>query len=81
MIYSEIQLGKKGVTQEFLEDLKKRFEKFSNKTIRIRVLRSARNSKEDVKKYAQEIGGKLGDKFTQKVIGFTIIVRKWRKAR
>jgi len=81
MAQSEIQLGKNGLTQEFLEDLEKRFEKFSNKTIKIHVLKSARESKADVKKYAKEIVGKLGNKFTYRIIGFTIIMRKWRKAR
>lgn len=81
MVQSEIQLGKKGISQGFLEDLKKRFGKFSNKTIKIHVLKSARESKQDVKKYAEEIVSKLGKKFTYRVIGFTIVLRKWRKAR
>jgi len=78
---SEIQLGKKGLTSEFLEDLKKRFEKYQNKSIKIHVLKSARESKQDVKQYAEEIIGFLGDKFTYKIIGFSIFLKKWRKAR
>ncbi len=78
---SETQLGKKGLTPEFLENLKKRFEKYQNKTIKIHVLQSARESKEDVKKYAKEINNFLGDKFTYKIIGFSIFLKKWRKAR
>jgi RNA-binding protein YhbY len=78
---SEIQLGKKGLTPEFLEDLEKRFDKKINMNLKIHVLQSARESKEDVKKYAEEIKNYLGDKFTYKIIGFSIFLRKWRKIR
>jgi len=78
---SEIQLGKKGLTSSFLEDLKKRFAKKVNMNLKIHVLKSARESKADIKKYAEEIKNFLGEKFTYKVIGFSIFLMKWRKAR
>lgn len=81
MTQSETQLGKKGLSQEFLEDLKKRFEKKINMDIKIHVLKSAREGREDVKKYAEEILGFLGDKFTYKIVGFSIFLKKWRKSR
>ncbi len=77
----EIQLGKKGLTKEFLEDLKKRFEKPEIKNIKISVLRSARESKQDVKKYADEIINFLGNKFTYRTVGFSIFLKKWRKSQ
>jgi len=77
----EMQLGKKRLTQEFLESLKKRFDKRENENMKIHVLKAARKDKEDVKKYAQEIVDFLGKKFTYKVIGFSIFIKKWRKAR
>ena len=76
---SQIQLGKKGLTKKFLEDLKKRFEKPANKNIKVSVLKSARESREDIKKYAEEIKTHLGPKFTTRVIGFSIFIKKWRK--
>ncbi len=78
---SEIQLGKKGITSEFLKDLKQRFEKYQNKSIKVHVLKSVRENKEDVKKYAEQIKDFLGEKFTYKIIGFSIFLKKWRKAR
>lgn len=81
MTKSEVQLGKKGLSYEFLEDLKTRFDKFTNKSIKVNVLKSARETKKDVKEYAEKIQKALGDKFTFKVVGFTIVMRKWRKAR
>ena len=38
----EVQLGKKGLTKELLEDIKKRFENSKVKNIKVSVLKSAR---------------------------------------
>ena len=76
---NEIQLGKKGLTSEFLKDISKRFESSHIKNIKITVLKSARESRDDVKKYAEEIKGHLGDKFTYRILGFSIFLKKWRK--
>ena len=75
----EIQLGKKGLTQEFLEDLKKRFEKTGVKNIKIKVLSNARENRDDVKEYSEKIVKYLGNKFNCRIIGFSIFVKKFRK--
>lgn len=75
----EMQLGKNGLTKEFLEEIKKRFEKKEIKNVKITVLRSARESREDVKKYGEEILGFLGDHFTYRIMGFSIFFKKWRR--
>ncbi|MBS3079570.1 YhbY family RNA-binding protein [Candidatus Pacearchaeota archaeon] len=77
----EVQLGKKGLTPEFLDGIKKRFEKASVKNIKIHVLSSARENREDIKKYAKEILNFLGKKFDCRIIGFSIFVLKLRKNR
>lgn len=77
----EIQIGKKGLTEEFLDGLKKRFEKPSVKNVKIHVLQSARENRDDVKKYADRILNFLGKKFDYKIIGFSIFVLKLRKER
>lgn len=91
-----IQLGKNGITENFISTLKNNFKKHDN--VRISVLKSARDpaqikgdknsqnrsaghSKEKIKKYSKEILEKLGKNYTAKVIGFKIILKKWRKAR
>lgn len=79
MVIKEIQLGKNGITQNFLETLKTYFT--SVRTVKVSVLSSARESKEDVKKYSQKILDSLGVYYTAKVIGFTIVLKKWRKPR
>jgi len=78
---TQMQIGKKGLTSEFLEEIEKRFKKPAVKNIKVSILKSARESKEDVKKYAEEVKNHLGDKFTYKILGFSIFLKKWRKAR
>ena len=76
-----MQIGKNRLTPEFIKDIERRLEKHRNAVVKISVLKSARENKGDVKKYADDIKEKLGEKYTAKTIGFTINLRKWRKAR
>ena len=77
----EIQLGKNGLTKELIEEIRKRFERPSVKNIKISVLKSARESREDVKRYADKIKESLGERFTYHIIGFSIFIKKWRKSK
>jgi len=77
----QMQLGKNGLTSTILEEIKKRFEKRENENMKIHVLKAAREKREDVKKYADEIQKSLGDKFTHRVVGFSIFIKKWRRPR
>ncbi len=79
MVVGNIQLGKNGVTENFLGTLRNHFQKYN--TMKITVLASARESKADVKKFSLEILEKLGVKYTARVIGFTIIIKHWRQAQ
>lgn len=75
----QLQIGKNGLTQGFIEDLRKRFE--VAESIRISLLKSSGRDKEKKKEWADKIIKELGPKFTSNVIGFTIVIRKWRKER
>jgi RNA-binding protein YhbY len=77
----ELQLGKKGLTNEFIKDIERRLEKYRNANIKINVLKSARENKKDVEKYAKQLKEKLGEKYTYKTLGFSIFLKKWRKPR
>ena len=96
MTKAEMQLGKNGLTENFIQTLKNYFEKREN--IRISVLKSARDSahstltlpsrnrsagheRDKIKKYAEAILESLGKNYTARVIGFTIVIKKWRKAK
>lgn len=75
----EIQLGKKGLTPRFLDVLKKRFDRKEVKNIKVHILQNARESREDVKKYSQEILNHLGNKFSSRIVGFSIFLKKHKK--
>jgi len=77
MVVKTIQLGKHGITDNFIESLKNQFK--NSRTVKVSVLKSA--NREDLKKYQDELLEKLGKNFTAKKIGFTIILKKWRKER
>ncbi len=79
MVVKELQIGKNGVTKNFVETLRAAFN--NTRTIKISVLQSARESKEDVKNHMKTILKDLGELYTGKVIGFTIIIQKWRRPR
>lgn len=79
MVVSQVQLGKQGLTENFFYTLETHFKKHD--IVKISVLKSAGHEKAKVKSYSEEILKHLGTKYTAKTIGFTIILRKWRKAR
>jgi RNA-binding protein YhbY len=78
-MFTEMQLGKNGLTDNFIQTLKSKFEKHDN--VRISVLKSAGHEKAKIKEYSEEILNKLGTNYTARLIGFKIIIKKWRKAR
>ncbi len=71
----KIPLGKKGLTENFFLTLGNAFK--THEIVKIAV----HQHKEETTQIAEEIVNKLGNKYTYRVIGFTISVRKWRKAR
>jgi len=71
-----MQLGKSGLTNNFLDEIKKRFEKPKIRNIKISVLKSVRENKSDVKKYSEKIQEFLGPKFRTRVLGFSIFIKK-----
>jgi len=74
-----IQLGKQGLTENFLKTLQDHFKKLSN--VKISVLKSCCRDKKELKKISEEIVDKLGKHYTTKNIGYVIVLKKWRKAR
>ncbi len=79
MTFAEMQLGKNGVTSNFIQTLKTSFQ--NHESIRISVLKSAGHDKKKIKEYSEEILEKLGKNYTAKLIGFKIILKKWRKTK
>ena len=71
----KIPVGKNGVTENFVFTLKNAFN--TQDTVKVAV----HQHKKETKKIAEEILKKLGKQYTTKIIGFTIAIKKWRKAR
>jgi len=78
-MHAEIQLGKNGITENFIKTLKHLFENHEN--VRLTVLKSAGHDKEKIKEYSEKILEHLGKNYTGKIIGFKIILKKWRKSK
>jgi RNA-binding protein YhbY len=75
----KLNLGKKGLTPEFIENLKKLFVNVEH--VRIAMLKSSTRDKSEAKKWAEEIVNSLGKNFGYKIIGYTLVIRKWRKTK
>ena len=72
-----IQIGKQGITDNFISTLKDHFKKSEN--IKISVLKNATRDRSEMKNLSNKILEKLGGKYTSRIVGFTIVVKKWRK--
>ncbi|MEA3329714.1 MAG: YhbY family RNA-binding protein [Nanoarchaeota archaeon] len=78
-IISTIQVGKKGVTDNLVETLQTHFKKHIN--VKIVFLKSSIRDKRKLKKATEEILDKLGKNYTYRILGFTVFIKKWRKAK
>jgi len=72
-----IQLGKQGITENFIGNLRNQFKNHEN--VKISVLKSGTRNKNELRKMSDEIIDRLGNRYTAKIIGWTIVVKKWRK--
>ena len=79
----QAQIGKSGVTENFISTLKTYFNSY--KIVRISVLKSAKESgsegRQQIKEYKEKILSGLGNHFAARIIGFVIVVRKVRKGK
>jgi len=74
-----LQIGKNGLTEAFIEQVKSIFKE--EKIIKISILPAATRDREEAKKIAEQLINALGRNYTYKLIGYTLTVRKWRKVK
>ena len=74
---SQVQIGKNGITENFILTLKDHFK--NRKDVKVTTLKSAGHEKEKAKEYREEILEKMGKNYSARVIGFSIFVKKWRR--
>ena len=75
------QVGKSGITPNFLKTLKTYF--VNHKNVKVSVLKSGldvEDKKEKMREYEKKILNSLGKMYTSRTIGHTIVVKKWRRA-
>lgn len=77
MAVANLQLGKNGLTENFIETVRSHFKKHDS--VKISVLKGAGHEKAKIKGYSEEILEALGKNYTCRIIGFTISLKKWRK--
>ena len=76
----KFQMGKAGLTDQFIGALRIAFAK--HKIAKIMLLKTASRDKGEVKRMAEEICAKLADsefRYDYKLIGFTLTVRRFKK--
>jgi len=81
ILIPKFQIGKNKLNRNFLTTLENSFKKHRN--IKISVLKSGLDGddkKKIVKGYSDKILKHLGKTYTSRVIGHTIVLKKWRKA-
>ena len=71
---ASIQIGKNGLTDNFILSIENAFK--TRKAIKIRVLKSAGHDKEKIKEFAERIVFKLGEKYSYRIVGFSIFLKK-----
>jgi RNA-binding protein YhbY len=74
-----IQIGKNGLTSGIIQAIKNSFKTREN--VKIQLLKSTGHTKEKTQEIAEEIIQELGNKYTYKILGFSIFFKKWRKER
>jgi RNA-binding protein YhbY len=72
-----LQLGKKGPSTEFINQVKNVFK--NEKILKISILKSACRNTKDAEKIGEEISDKLGKNFIYKRIGYVLTIKKFKK--
>jgi len=73
----KLQLGKNGLSEEFIGQVKSLFE--HETLIKVDILKSACRDKAEAKQIAEELVEALGKKYGYKLVGYVITVIKFRK--
>ena len=75
----KLQIGKNGLTDAFVEQLRKTFE--NTEIVKVEILKSCCRDKKKAGEIGDELVEKLGKNFTYRLVGYVLSVQKWRKLR
>jgi RNA-binding protein YhbY len=73
----QLQIGKNGLTDAFIENLKRLFE--NELIVKVSILKSACRDKNQAKEISDTILQSLGKNYTSRLVGYTMNVKKFRK--
>ena len=73
----KLQMGKNGLSPEFIDQVKSIFEKET--LVKIAILKSACRDKKDAEKIGKDLVNELGKKYDYKLVGYVLTVIKYRK--
>jgi RNA-binding protein len=73
-----MQIGKNGLTEGFFETISNSFKK--HMIVKVSVLKNATRNRDEVKEIAEKIVARLGANYDYRLTGFTILVKKFKKA-
>ena len=73
----QIQVGKNGLTEGIIEQIKKAFK--DEEIIKVSILKSACRDKKEAKEIADKIIEALGKNFTARLIGYVVTINKFRR--
>jgi RNA-binding protein YhbY len=71
----KFQIGKKGLTEEFIKQLEITFK--TCRKIKVDILKSACRDKEEAKEIAKSLIDRLGKNFDYKLIGYVLTIMKF----
>ena len=74
-----LQLGKGGLSDSFVSQVKFIFEK--EKVLKISILRSCCRDKKEAEGIGEELVSRLGGKFGFKLVGYVLTVVKYRRSQ
>ena len=74
----QLQIGKNGLTDSFIEQVRKISE--NEERMKIAILKSACRDKADAKKMCDELVEKLGKNYTYRLIGYVCTLLRFRRA-
>jgi len=73
----KLQIGKNGLTEAFVEQVRSIFE--GETLVKISILKSACRDKKDAEKMGNDLIEALGKKYDYKLVGYVLTVIKYRK--
>jgi RNA-binding protein YhbY len=74
---NKLQLGKNGLTDAFIEQVRKSFD--NARVLKINILKSACRDKNEAEEIGRKLIDLLGKKFNYKLVGYVLTIVKFRK--